>query len=165
MSGSHFGSGYFPDDYFGLYFQPDSGGAIIGALSGSFSGSASFTGTLNQTDNEAHYIRVGGGVGRSNLTKRRKSNAEEDEETLRIIREAYQELREELPTQEIAQEVREIVAPFVTHEVSAAPLPPIMTIDWRALHRAGIEQEIQHAIAAAREEIEREDEELLLFAA
>ena len=46
MSGSHFGSGYFPDDYFGLYFQPDSGGVIVGALSGSFAGSASFAGTL-----------------------------------------------------------------------------------------------------------------------
>lgn len=49
MSGSLFGSGYWPNDYFGMYFQPDSGGVIVGTLSGSFAGSATFTGTLELT--------------------------------------------------------------------------------------------------------------------
>jgi hypothetical protein len=48
MSASHFGSGFWPDDYFGLYFQPEAGGVIIGTLSGSFAGAASFAGTLDQ---------------------------------------------------------------------------------------------------------------------
>ena len=50
MSASHFGTPYWLDDYWGAYFQPESGGAIIGALSGSFAGTASFTGTLDQEE-------------------------------------------------------------------------------------------------------------------
>jgi hypothetical protein len=46
MSASHFGTTYWLDDYFGPYFQPEEGGAIIGSLSGSFAGVASFVGTL-----------------------------------------------------------------------------------------------------------------------
>jgi hypothetical protein len=49
MSGSHFGSGYWPDDYFGLYFQPEAGGVIAGTLAGSFAGTSSFNGSLAPT--------------------------------------------------------------------------------------------------------------------
>lgn len=47
MSASHFGTTYWLDDYWGSYFQPESGGGVIvGALSGSFAGSSTTSGTL-----------------------------------------------------------------------------------------------------------------------
>ena len=48
MSASHFGSGFWPDDYFGLYFQPEAGGVVIGTLAGSAAGVATVTGALQQ---------------------------------------------------------------------------------------------------------------------
>ena len=46
MSASHFGSGYWPEGYFGPYWQPDGAGVIVGALSGSFAGTSDLSGTL-----------------------------------------------------------------------------------------------------------------------
>ena len=50
MNGSHFGSGYWPDDFFGLYFQPEAGGVIVGTLAGSFAGTSAFSGTLDPAE-------------------------------------------------------------------------------------------------------------------
>lgn len=147
MSGSHFGSGFWPDDYFGLYFQPEAGGVVIGSLSGSFAGASSFSGTLEQQqalEPEGHGARYWRTVRKNREYKRR-------------LRELYTEVRAADPPP-VAEERIAAAAPALRG------LPPADAIDWAAM-AAETEQRLWAALEAATEAIEQDDEEIMLLLA
>jgi hypothetical protein len=86
MSASHFGTTFWLDDYWGSYFQPESGGgAIIGALSGSFAGTATFSGTIEQP---AQSVRIGsvGGVSKEDVARIRRFLKREKEPITKLYK-------------------------------------------------------------------------------
>lgn len=148
MSGSHFGSGFWPDDYFGLYFQPEAGGVVIGSLSGSFAGAASFSGTLEQVAAGGHGAHRGVEYWRT---------VRKNREYKRKLRELYTEVRAADPPP-VAEERIEAVMPALRG------LPPAEVIDWAAM-AAETEQRLWAALEAAIEAIEQDDEEVMLLLA
>jgi hypothetical protein len=159
MSASHFGSGFWSDDYFGLYFQPEAGGVVIGTLSGSFAGTSSFAGTLEQPANGSMLFGTLGGRG----FERRRKRHEEDEDTLEAVKAAYAELTRELPEPDQAAPVVAAVAAFVAE--TYANLPPLAVIDWMGLEREKRLAEIMAAIAETQRRIDEEDEDFILLMA
>jgi hypothetical protein len=160
MSASHFGSGFWPDDYFGLYFQPEAGGVIIGTLSGSFAGAASFAGTLEQPaaqEFEGHGARYWRTV-RKNRENR--------------LRELYEEVRSEDVSPVLEERIEAILEPFrpalqrPTPEPQPEPLPPPIQIDWAAIYaQAEAAERLLAALEEAKREIEDEEDIFLLLAA
>ena len=179
MSGSHFGSGYWPDDYFGLYFQPEAGGVIVGTLAGSFAGTSSFSGTL-----------VSPTLGRSGVIRLQQAQAARWE----ALAEYFDGIRKK-PAPEIVEAVKEELAEarteargladrkVVTWKRRAAEalrpaqkrpsLPRTEDIAWQRLveDTARLERAVM-ALRSLREEAarvrfeqEQEEEELLLLAA
>jgi hypothetical protein len=159
MSGSHFGSGYWPDDYFGLYFQPEAGGVIVGTLAGSFAGTSSFSGTLEQpvpvvAEYGGHYAR--------DVFKRRRSKRERDDEIVDDLKRALGLLRPSPAA--IVAPVVEVIAPHVEREIET--VPAIKAIDWRPfIEEARKRQELRDAIAQAKARQDEEDEEMFMLMA
>ena len=169
MSASHFGSGFWPDDYFGLYFQPEAGGVIIGVLSGSFAGAASFAGTLEQPaaqEFEGHGARYWRTVRKNRDNKRRE------------LEELYAEARREELAEADEDRIEAIIEPFAP----ALRMPPAAKVDWAAMSDQSadmLRQVLLNAIAAAaayqaaqeaariayEAELDDEDELILLLAA
>lgn len=160
MSGSFFGSGYWPDDYFGLYWQPEAGGVIIGALSGSFAGASSFAGQL---DGGAQPVAVNNsGYWGSDWRERKKTQQQRDEELLRDLKRALGML-EEAPAA-VAAPVVEVIAPYVEAQITT--VPPVALIDWRPFVEMAQKREaLRAAIAEAKALQDQEDEDLFLLLA
>ena len=150
MSASHFGSGFWPDDYFGLYFQPEAGGVIIGTLSGSFAGTSSFAATLDQPmaqEFEGHGARYWRTV------RKNRENRER-------LRELYEAAREEDLAPVHEERIEAILAPFAP----ALSMPPPSQVDWAAMPDQAAD-DLRQAIEAALREVEDEEDILLLLAA
>lgn len=164
MSASHFGSGYWPEGYFGPYWQPDGAGVIVGALSGSFAGTSAFSATLPDSEQP----RRSGGVIYEYVSKRKKApkriRALADD-----LEDAYERLLERAEEisapPEVAAEVLAIVEPF-----AAVPAPDPYQVDWAEIaasqqRLAAIDAAIERAFARLREIEEEDDMDVLLLAA
>lgn len=183
MSGSHFGSGYWPDDFFGLYFQPEAGGVIIGTLAGSFAGTSAFSGTLEQTSSvgRSGVIRLAESMRAAQSSRWEALAAYFDSVRKKPVEEQVEVIKAELA--EAKQAARGVVDPKVVtwkrratkalRPAERGPaLPRTEDVAWRRLveDSARMERAIM-ALRAIREEAARaryeqeEEEELLLLAA
>lgn len=182
MSGSHFGSGYWPDDYFGLYFQPEAGGVIVGALAGSFAGTSSFSGTLEAPS-----------AGHSGVVRLAQHMRQAQANRWEVLGEYFDSIRKK-PAPEIVEAVKEELAEARTEArgvtdpkvitwkrraakalkpAGPATLPRTQDIAWQRLveDTARLERAVmalrtlREEAARVRFEQEQEEEELLLLAA
>lgn len=160
MSGSHFGSGYFPDDYFGLYFQPDSGGVIVGDLSGSFAGTSEFSGSL------VSETRLGGRFRRRRIWLKSADLVERERHLEALRRKALRAIK----NKELAfgSEFRlSDLAKDINAEAAAENLPQPFNYEREARLMKLVElvQQIDVKIALLQVREDEEEEEILLLAA
>lgn len=165
MSASHFGTTYWLDDYFGLYFQPEGeGGVISGSLSGTFAGSATFSGAVSQQGTVSRET-LAGGVTEEEVARIRRFLRREKEPITKLYKKLVK-VKRYVPEATKAELVK-------TGDQYAKEDARPFSLDWlnfEAIMRAGDQERmktlINNAILAAeiaKAEEDEDDEDTLLL--